>query len=62
MYVICRKGRGKETARKSKTQMCENIKMDLVEIGLDGVEMIGLAQVRYCWKVAVNAVRKLRDP
>jgi hypothetical protein len=40
----------------------DNIKMDLLEIGLGGVDWIGLAQHRYRWRAFVNAVHKLRVP
>jgi hypothetical protein len=38
----------------------DNIKMDLLEIGLGGVDWIGLAQNRYRWRILVNAVMNLR--
>jgi hypothetical protein len=40
----------------------DNIKMDLLEIGLSVVEWTGLAQDRYRWRGFVNAVMKLRVP
>jgi hypothetical protein len=36
--------------------MVDNIKIDLVETGCDGVDWIGLAQDRDIWRVLVNAV------
>jgi hypothetical protein len=39
-----------------------NIKMDLLEIGLNVVDWIGLAQDRYRWGALVNAVMNLRVP
>jgi hypothetical protein len=36
--------------------------MDLLEIGLNVVDWIGLAHDRYRWRVLVNAVMKLRVP
>jgi hypothetical protein len=39
-----------------------NIKMDLREIGWDGMDLIDLAQDRYQWKVLVNTVMNLRVP
>jgi hypothetical protein len=44
--VIDRKARGKETTRNTKTTREDNIEIDLVEIGLDGVGWICLAQDR----------------
>jgi hypothetical protein len=40
----------------------DNIKMDLLEIGLRVVDWIGLAQDRYRWRVLVNSVMNLRVP
>jgi hypothetical protein len=40
----------------------DNIKMDLLEIGLSVVDWIGLAQDRYKWRAFVNSVMKLRVP
>jgi hypothetical protein len=36
--------------------------MDLVEVGWDVVDWIGLAQERYRWRALVNAVMNLRVP
>jgi hypothetical protein len=36
--------------------------MDLLEIGLNVVDWIGLAQDRYRWRALVNSVMKLRVP
>jgi hypothetical protein len=36
--------------------------MDLLEIGLNVVDWIGLAQDRYRWIALVNAVMNLRVP
>jgi hypothetical protein len=42
----------------------DNIKMDLLEIGLNVVDWIGLAQDRYRWRalVLVSSVMNLRVP
>jgi hypothetical protein len=39
-----------------------NIKMDLLEIGLNVVDWIGLAQDRYRWIALVNSVMNLWVP
>jgi hypothetical protein len=39
----------------------DNIKVDLAETGLDGVDWIGMAQDRDKWRALVNAM-KLRVP
>jgi hypothetical protein len=40
----------------------DNIKMDLREIGWDGVDWIDMAQDRDQWRALVNTVLKLRVP
>jgi hypothetical protein len=40
----------------------DNIKMDLLEIGLNVVDWIGLAQDRNRWRALVNSVLNLRIP
>jgi hypothetical protein len=40
----------------------DNIKMDLLEIRLIVVDMIGLTQDRYRWRALVNSVMNLRVP
>jgi hypothetical protein len=40
----------------------DNIKMDLLKIGINVVDWIGLAQDRYRWRVLVNSVMNLRVP
>jgi hypothetical protein len=55
-----RKARGKETTGKTRRRWVDNIKMDLLEIGLNVVDWIGLAQDRYRWRDLVNSVMNLR--
>jgi hypothetical protein len=40
----------------------DDIKMDLLEIGLNVVDWIGLAQDKYRWRAFVNSVMNLRVP
>jgi hypothetical protein len=40
----------------------DNIKMDLLEIGLNVVDLIGLAQDRYRWRAFVGSVMNIRVP
>jgi hypothetical protein len=40
----------------------DNIKMDLRQIGWDGVDWIDMAQDRDQWRAHVNTVLKLRVP
>jgi hypothetical protein len=40
----------------------DNIKKDFLEIGMNVVDWIGLAQCRYRWRALVNSVMNLRVP
>jgi hypothetical protein len=53
---------GKRPLGRSRRRWIDNVKMDLLEIGLGGVDWIGLAQDRYRWRALVNAVINLRVP
>jgi hypothetical protein len=48
--------------RISRHRWIDNIQMDLLEIGLNVVDWIGLAQDRYRWRALVNSVMDLRVP
>jgi hypothetical protein len=50
------------TRRNNPEDTLLNIKMVLLEIGLNVVGWIGLAQDRYRWRVLVNSVMNLRVP
>jgi hypothetical protein len=54
------KPEGKRTLGRLRRRWIDNIKMDLLEIGLSVVDWIGLAQDRYKWRALVNSVMKLR--
>jgi hypothetical protein len=47
---------------RPRRRWIDNIKMELLEIRLDVVDWIGLAQDRYRWRTPVNSVMKLRVP
>jgi hypothetical protein len=47
---------------RPRRRWIDNIKMDLLKIGLNVVDWIGLAQDRYRWRALVNSVMKLRVP
>jgi hypothetical protein len=47
---------------KTRRRWVDNIKMDVLEIGLGGVDSTGLAQDRAKWRGLVNAVMNLQVP
>jgi hypothetical protein len=63
---VCRllvgKPEGKRPLGRPGRRWIDNIKMDLLEIGLTVVDWIGLAQDRYRWRALVNSVMNLRVP
>jgi hypothetical protein len=54
--------REREHYEDQRRRWVDNIKIDLLEIGWDGVDWIGLAQDRDKWRALVNAVMNLRVP
>jgi hypothetical protein len=57
LILISKRPLGRPTSR-----WIDNIKMDLLEIGVNVVDWIGLAQDRYRWRTLVNSVMNLRVP
>jgi hypothetical protein len=53
---------GKRPLGKPRRTWIDNIKMDLLEIGVSVVDWTGLAQDRYSWRALVNSVMNLRVP
>jgi hypothetical protein len=53
---------GKRQLGRPRRRWMDNIKVDLLEIGLNFVDWIGLAQDRYSWRALVNTVMNLRVP
>jgi hypothetical protein len=53
---------GKRPLGRPRRRWIDNIKMDILEIGLSVVGWIGLAQDRYSWRALVNSVMNLRVP
>jgi hypothetical protein len=60
---------GKRPLGRRRRRWIDNIKIDLLEIGLSVVDWIGMAQDRYRWRALVNSVmnhqkkkKKLRGP
>jgi hypothetical protein len=58
--VLVEKPEGKRLLGRQRRRWMDNIKVDLLEIGLDGVNWIGLAQDRVKWTALVSAVMKLK--
>jgi hypothetical protein len=53
---------GKRPLGRPRHMWVDNIKMDLREIGWDGMDRINLAQERDQWRALVNTVMNLRVP
>jgi hypothetical protein len=49
-------------SQKERRRWVDNIKMDLTEIGRNGVDWIDMAQDRDQWRALVNTVLNLRVP
>jgi hypothetical protein len=53
---------GKRPLRRPRHRWVNNIKMDLREIGWDGMDWIGRAHDKDQWRALVNTVMNLRVP
>jgi hypothetical protein len=60
--LLVGKSEGRRPLGKPRRRWRDNIKMDLLEIGLNVVDWIGLAQDRYSWRALVNSVMNIRTP
>jgi hypothetical protein len=60
--ILVGKPEGKRPLGRPKRMWVDNIKMDLGEIGRDGMDWIELAQDRDQWRALVNTVMNLRVP
>jgi hypothetical protein len=60
--LLVGKPEGKRTLGRPRRRCMDNIKMDLLEIGVNVVDWIGLAKDRYRWRALVNSVMNLRVP
>jgi hypothetical protein len=60
--LLVGKSEGKRPLGRPRCKWIDDIKMNLLEIGLNVVEWIGLAQDRYRWRALVNAVMNLWVP
>jgi hypothetical protein len=60
--LLVGKPEGKRSLGRPRCRWTDNIKMDLLEIGVNVVDWISLAQDRYRWIALVNSVMNLRVP
>jgi hypothetical protein len=60
--LLVGKPEGKRPLGRPRRRWIDNIKMDLLEIGVSVVDWTGLAQHRYRWRALVNSVMNLRLP
>jgi hypothetical protein len=60
--ILVGKPEGKRQLGRPRNRRVDNIKMDLREIGWDGMDWIDLAQDRGKWRALVNTVMNLRVP
>jgi hypothetical protein len=60
--ILVGKPEGKRPLGRPRRRWVDNIKMDLTEVGWDGMDWIDLAQDRDRWRAHVNAVINLRVP
>jgi hypothetical protein len=60
--LLVGKPEGRRPLRRPKRRWVDNIKMDLREIGWDGMDWIDVSQDRDQWKALVNTVMNLRVP
>jgi hypothetical protein len=60
--ISVRKAECKKPLGRPRSRWVDNIKMDLREIGWNGVDWIDLAQDRDQWRGLVNTVMNLRVP
>jgi hypothetical protein len=60
--LLVGKPEGKRPLGRPRRRWIYNIKMDLLAMGLNVVDWIGLGQDRYRWRAVVNAVMNLWVP
>jgi hypothetical protein len=60
--LLVGKPEGKRSLGRPRRRWIDNIKMDLLEIGVSVVDWIGLAQDKYRWRALANSVINLRVP
>jgi hypothetical protein len=60
--LLVGKPEGRRPLGRRRRRWLANIRMDLVEVGRDDVDWIGLAQDKDRWRALVNSVLNLRVP
>jgi hypothetical protein len=60
--LLVGKPEGNRPLGRPRRRWIDNINMDLLKIGVNVVDWIGLAQDRYSWRALVNSVMNLRVP
>jgi hypothetical protein len=60
--ILMEKPEGKRPLGRPRRRWVDNIKIDLREIGWDGVDWVDPAQDRDQWRALVNTVMNLRVP
>jgi hypothetical protein len=60
--ILVGKPEGKRPLGRPRLRRVDNIKMDIREIGWDGMNLFGVAQYRDQWRALVNMVMNLRVP
>jgi hypothetical protein len=58
--ILVGKPEGKRSLERPRCNFVDNIKMDLGELGWDGMDCIDLAQNRDQWRAFVNTVMNLQ--
>jgi hypothetical protein len=58
--LLVGKPKGKQPLGNPRCRWIDNIKVDLLEVRLNVVDCIGLAQHRYSWRALVNSLMYLR--
>jgi hypothetical protein len=60
--ILVGKPEGKRPLRTPRCRWVDNIKIELRDIGWDGMDWIDLSQDRDWWRTLVNTVMKLQVP
>jgi hypothetical protein len=60
--LLVGKPKGKRPLGRPRRRWIDNIKMDVLEIGVNVVDWIGLAQDRYRWRALVSSVMNIWVP